>query len=557
MARIVTVSGPAAGKTFRLTKVITLGRSRNLDISFDDLSVSREHARILVNSDGDYVLEDLQSGNGTLLNGKRITSAKLSEGDAITVGKNVMVFRGLARPAAVAAADDVILEVSEGAIARPQVAEADLAGHEPRTAGRTVEFGAADRRLRLVCETFQSVGTGLNEDRLLARILNALFDAFPDTSRGFIILRDAQTGTLRARAAKILQDDAGKKVTISRTVLEHVVRKREPVLSDDAMRDARFDDSPSIFSVGVRSVMCAPLLYRDKVFGFILLDTQEVSEHYNEEGLAVLSAVTQLASLVIANARLHSRLIERERMEHDLRNAARIQRNFLPQELPKVEGYEFADWYRAAHQVGGDFYDFIPMPDGNVAIVIGDVSGKGIAAALMMGQVMAHVRFAAAAGRGAGETLGRINKAIMGAVSESFVTLLYMVLGCRSRRVVIANAGHWPPLVRRADGRVVSIELSDGLPIGVAEGQFSETVVELGPLDCVCAFTDGVTDAINEKRESYGVERLRRILAECPPSPEAMVKSVQEAVLRHMGAAEQGDDVALVCFGPAGTGQGT
>lgn len=553
MAQLSGIAGPPAGKTFRLSKVTTLGRSRTVDIRFDDRAVSREHARVLVDTDGQFILEDLQSGNGTLVNGRRVRSARLHEGDRIAIGSAVLVFGGPARPSAVAAADKVVLEVSGQPIGKPLVNAIDVAASGALDEGTAGPSALSDRRLRLVWEILQSVGMDLNEERLLGKILDALLRVFPDTSRGFVILRDPETGTLQPRAAKIVGPDADRRVTISHTLLQYVLQQKRAVLSNDAMTDSRFDDSPSIFEVGVRSVMCAPLVHKDQVLGFILLDTQQVSEHYNESGLNVLAAVAPPASLAIANARMHARLVARERVEEDLRNAARIQRHFLPQELPNVPGYEFADWYSAAHEVGGDFYDYVPLPDNRLGIAVGDVSGKGITAALMMGKMMGHVRYGAASVKGPGHVLRQINEAVLGSMPESFVTLVFMVLDYERHRLVVANAGHLPVLVRRAGGTLETVECASGFPIGVTiAAQFSETSIDIRPGDRICAFTDGVPDAINDQGQLYGEARLHQLVAGCGLEPAELAEEVRRAVFEHRGEAEQADDMALVCFGPTG-----
>jgi len=559
MARLVATKGPAAGKSFPLADVVTLGRSLEVDIRLDDRTVSREHARLLMDPSGDYTIQDLQSGNGTFVNGSIVDRRKLSEGDEIRLGSNVLVFHGTPHPpAAVAAAEKTMIQIPESDSTVVNTIDVDSGSASIPISDHTTieELASANRRLQIVCEMFRSIGTDLNEEPLLDKILDTLFRVFPDTHRGFIILRDPRTGALTPGAKKTITENIDDRLAMSDAILQYVLNKRHAVLSRDAMHDGRFTGSQSIADLKVRSVMCAPLKHEDSILGFVAVDTQKVSRQYNEEGLALLAGIANQASLSIANARLHAELVGRERIEQDLRNARDIQHSFLPQQLPDVEGYEFADWYTSAHEVGGDFYDFIQLPDGKLGIVVGDVSGKGITAALMMAKMTGHVRFNAAAGLSPGQLLAALNKAISASATEVFVTVLFMVLDPVQHTLLIGNAGHLPPLVRRADGTVESLERTSGFPIGITEeAEFPECSVRIQPHDRVCAFTDGLTEAMNKDKEVYGEERFMEALRNASLAPAAMVEKIQKSVREYTGDAEQSDDLTLVCFGPSQSGK--
>ncbi len=559
MARLEVIGGPAAGRSAHLSKATTLGRSTDAQFQLDDLTVSREHARLLRNERGGYILEDLHSGNGTFVNGSRIESLMLRDGDEVRIGSNIMIFHGETTPAAIAAADRTLIQISETAddtsVVNTISVETAVGAEEASDETTTEELIGANRRLQVLCDMFRSIGTDLNEEMLLEKILDTLFRVFPDTFRGFIILREPETGQLTPRATKTIGQQVDSTLAISDTILQIVLEKKQAVLSSNAMDDPRFKDSESVASLQMRSVMCAPLLHEGEVLGFVFLDTQRVSKGYNEEGLALLAGIVNQASLAIANARMHSRLVERQRIEQDLRNAARLQQHFLPQEPPRVQGYEFADWYCSAQEVGGDFYDFVLLPDEKLGIAVGDVSGKGITAALMMAKMTGHVRFHAAAGLPVGEVLSEINRAIAASETEIFVTLLFLILDWKRHHLTMANAGHLPPVIRHASGTVETAECASGFPIGVTlDAEFPQTELEIRPEDRLCIFTDGIIEAMNEKQETYGSQKLEEVLRDCPLAPEAIVERIQQSVWQHMGAAKQSDDLTLVCFGPSGPG---
>ncbi|KPK64411.1 MAG: hypothetical protein AMK73_04670 [Planctomycetes bacterium SM23_32] len=415
------------------------------------------------------------------------------------------------------------------------------------------ELSSVNFRLTTLLEIFQSIGMALDEDELLNKILDKLFEVFPETGRGFIILRDPDTGQLTPRAvkkAKPGEGDQEERLQISGTIIEYVLEQKQAVLSADAMSDERFPTSQSILDFEMRSVMCAPLMYESEVLGFILLDTQQIAGNYDEEGLTLLANIANQAALSIANARLHAQLLRRERLEQDLRNARRIQNSFLPKEPPHVGGYEFVDWYGTALEVGGDFYDFIELPDDEVLVVVGDVSGKGITAALMMAQMASNVRFLAGVRPEPAALLSRLNQVALNSATDMFVTILVMFINCREHTVRLSNAGHCYPMLRRPNGDVKRIEGGNGFPIGITQdADFPETGFSIEPGSVICAFSDGIIEAMNEEGQLFGYKRLSRSMAEADGAPEDVVKNIQRAIREHAGGAAQSDDLTLVCIG--------
>lgn len=562
MAHLVITKGENAGTTVPLQKVTCIGRGLDMDVRLDDLTVSKRHARVLSDDRGEHIVEDLASSNGTFLNGVQVTTKKLRDGDEITIGSNVFVFHKGTKESPILAADRTLLHIGEDATSTSVVSAVDVGydtAHGAAVADTTIEdLSSTNYRLRTLLEIFQSIGAALDEDELLSKILERLFKVFPETGRGFIILRDPETGQLTPRAVKMAkpgQPDE-EKLQISGTILEYVLEQKQAVLSADAMSDERFPTSQSILDFEMRSVMCAPLMYQTQILGFILLDTQRIASNYNQEGLTLLAGIANQAALTIANARLHAQLLRRERLEQDLRNARRIQNSFLPKEPPKVEGYEFQDWYGTALEVGGDFYDFVELPDNRMLVVVGDVSGKGISAALMMAKMASNVRFLAGSGPEPGDLLMKLNDVALGSAEDMFVTVLVMFLDWQSHTLRLSNAGHCYPLLRRADGTIERIEGGAGFPVGItSEAEFPETSFAMEPGDVLCAFSDGITEAMNEDGDQFGYKRLANTVTEAASSPDEVVKSIQRAIREHAGPASQSDDLTLVCFGRTGDGQ--
>ncbi len=558
MAHLTIKTGDHAGQKIPLSKVTSIGRGAEMDVQLTDLTVSKRHARILRNEQGEYILEDLASSNGTFLNNKEITTKQLREGDTIQIGESAFEFR---RPEGESASmpevsPDTVLNIEQEDDTTLVKSSVD-AGYDPvqeiRVGETTVEeLSETNRRLTTLLEIGKSIGTALDEDELLEKILDELFEIFPETNRGFIILRDPETGRLTPskRRVKRAAGPEGDRLQVSETILEYVLERKQGVLIADTMSDERLPTSRSILDFEMRSVMCAPLKYEDEVLGFIQLDTDRIAANYDDDGLTLLVGIANQCALTIANARMHRQLIKRERLEQDLQNARRIQNSFLPENPPQIDGYQFEDAYSTAFEVGGDFYDFVPLDDDRMAIVVGDVSGKGITAALMMAKMASNVRFFATTQSGPGALLEKLNEVALGSETDMFVTVLICYLDYRNHRLSMSNAGHCYPMIRRGDGEVERIKGGNGFPVGIVdEAEFPEAELEMGPGDVMVTFTDGIIEAMNEEQEQFGYKRLSREMEEADGGPTEVVKGIQRALREYVGVASQSDDFTLVCFG--------
>ena len=271
----------------------------------------------------------------------------------------------------------------------------------------------------------------------------------------------------------------------------------------------------------------------------------------------MLAAVASQAAIAIQNAAMHESLLERERVNRDLKLAEQVQKRFLPQSVPAIPGFEFFAHYDPAYEVGGDYYDFVPLPGDRLAIAVGDVSGKGVAAALMMAKFSGDTRYciltenSPVGGRQRAEhpaLLGRHRGEVHHPEPER----------PRHREadaLDLTSAGHLPVLIRRGNGTVDEIgEEIAGFPLGIIpEGDYRQTEVKLYPGDVVAVFSDGVTDARNLREELYDSRdkrRLLRKLAETTGGPEAVGRAILQDIREFSAGHTQVDDITLICFGP-------
>jgi len=231
-----------------------------------------------------------------------------------------------------------------------------------------------------------------------------------------------------------------------------------------------------------------------------------------------------------------------------------VQLSFLPKRMPELAGYEFAAHYEAALQVGGDYYDFIPLPGPRVAVMLGDVAGKGVSAALLMAKISSDARFSMLTEPNPAQAVFKLNVLMQEAgMLDRFVTLAACVLDPSRHEVTFVNAGHLPPLVyRKATGKVEEAMVRDlaGFPLGVTEGlPYEALTVALEPGDCVLLFTDGVTEAKNKQDQEFQMEGVHAVLRQGPCTPCAMAERVVNAVKQHALGCRQHDDITVAAFG--------
>jgi serine phosphatase RsbU (regulator of sigma subunit) len=307
----------------------------------------------------------------------------------------------------------------------------------------------------------------------------------------------------------------------------------------------------------LRSVMCVPLTTPEgKAFGVLQLDTLDPARKFNDDDLRLLWGVANQAAVALENARLHEELLERVQLERDLEVAGQVQRSLLPEGLPDVAGYDFFAHYAAALTVGGDYYDFIPLPQQRLAVTLGDVAGKGVAAALLMAKLSSEMRTALLAEAEPAEAMARLNEALYPHTQRThrFVTLTAAVLDPARQRVTVINAGHLPPLLyRRADDALHEAVPRDaaGTVLGMDRGlKFRPVAVDLRPGDCLLLFTDGVCEAVNGWQKYQLLDGIHAALRGGGPyGPRSLGERLVKAVEQHATRDNPVDDVAVVCFG--------
>jgi serine phosphatase RsbU (regulator of sigma subunit) len=301
--------------------------------------------------------------------------------------------------------------------------------------------------------------------------------------------------------------------------------------------------------MGIRSVLAVPLSVDERnIFGIIYADCPTHEATFTEEHLDILTTLASVASIRVENATLLDERIQRERMERELELATEIQQRFQPSAPPKIEGYEFQGISFSCYEIGGDYYDFIPRDGGKMVIALGDVSGKGTAAALLMSSLHAAIHAQVSAKRSLPELVASVNKYLAeNTPANRFVTLFIADLDPLTSTLTYINAGHNPPLIGRTDGRIEQLS-SGGFPLGIlpmAEFEVGETHLNSG--EALIVYSDGVTEANNLKEEEFGMDRLSEVIRRnLSASASGLRDRVESALSSFTQTAPANDDITLV-----------
>jgi serine phosphatase RsbU (regulator of sigma subunit) len=408
-------------------------------------------------------------------------------------------------------------------------------------------------KLQALLEITRNLAAATGIDRVLSKVLDSLFKIFIQADRGFVVLKDPVSGALIPKAVKYRRGDDSDSIRVSRTIIQKVMDAKEAILSADAAGDSRFDGAQSIADFRIRSMMCAPLIDTAGVaLGVIQIDTLDQRSRFQPSDLDLLASVAFQAAFAVENAQLHESALKKQAFERDLDLAHKVQQGFLPETPPQIPGYEFFDFYEAANQIGGDYFDYVPLAEGKLAVVLGDVAGKGMPAALLMAKLSADVRYCLAGTSDPAKAIDRLNAGFSRSDWEDrFVTFAAIVLDPQQNTATVVNAGHMAPYLRHADGKVETIgEDEKGLPLGVNPGaEFEAKTIPLAPGDVLTLYTDGINEAMNQTDQLYGYDRLEQQIAAKVAGPSALGKAILDDVNRFVGARSQSDDRCLICFG--------
>jgi serine phosphatase RsbU (regulator of sigma subunit) len=567
-----------APDTFHLGRLrITIGRSARNDLCIPDPFASRVHAE--VRREGDqYILQDLGSANGTLYNGERVEGAVgLTTGGRIQIGETEIEFFDQTAGTAVATmfADTPtpppdatialnsghrttsgLLEQIEGARTQKsgeiKQATSVLAAQQraktamPTPAGTAATVDQSDL-LALISKVSVTLLAPATLDETLTQVSALVFESVP-ADRCLIMLRDAQNRELQVRVAQVRDKRSNiGEIRVSRSIIEEVVGQGRSVLTSDAQHDPRFMSSTMTIQ-GIRSVLAVPLGVGEKIFGLIYADSPLAESRFSQDHLTVLTTLASVAAIRVENARLVEEQLDRERLDRELTLAREIQQRFQPTCPPQVPGFELQGISFPCYEIGGDYYDFIQREDGRLIIALGDVSGKGTSAALLMSSLHAAIHAQIATNQALAEIISAVNRYLANTIPPNrFVTLFCAELDPQTGTLAFINAGHNPPLIAHAAGTMEQLG-AGGMPLGIMpSAPYREGRTQLNPGDALVIYSDGVTETQNAAGEEFGPLRLYDVVARNLEASAAGIRDkIESALTKFAQGTASVDDITLV-----------
>ena len=522
---------------------LVIGRSSSAGLSIPDPYLSRRQARLVRDEDG-WRLEDLGGRNPTLLNGLPLTRpTRLALGDSIKMSDTL-----LRVAAALGGESEATTDVAPdaGAVYRP--ASAVIEQSELLDTALTGEAGLRrhSHRLRLLNQVHRVLAQPISLEELLRLILDRVFaELVPEEA--VIFLKDARGAFYRA-ATRRLPGVSGD-FLYSRSLVREVTEKQLAALVLDTSRDERFAHSPSIVASGVRSLVAAPLLDPSGCPGMIVLSSRANVRQFSEDDMELLVSLASVAALRIRNIALAEDVARRRALEKELELARAIQVGLLPERLPQPDGYELLGSNAPSRAVSGDLYTAQLRGEGRECVLlVADVSGKGIAAALLTASLEALAMGPIEVGDPADGICAKLSRRLYARTSaERYATAFVGVLDRERHTLRYANAGHNPPLLLRAGGGSLRLEAT-GVPLGLLPAlDYAAEELVLGPGDTLCVYTDGVTEAANPEGEEYGLERLEAQLRRHLEGPlEGLLEGLEQDLEGFARGVPYGDDRTLL-----------
>ena len=404
----------------------------------------------------------------------------------------------------------------------------------------------AVQELSILNDLARAIGASMDSQEIMNTIVRRSLRAI-NAEQGVITLIDQdERDPMKTLVRAMVSSTEHEEFHLTQSLLGWMHLHKKPLLinsprTDTRFRGIRWDES-------ITSLVCVPMMIKSEIKGVITAYNKKGGVGFTEDELRLLSIIAAQSEQVVENARLNERDRQFLKMQEEVRLASRIQNDLLPKSAPEIPGYEIAGRSIPAQVVGGDYFDFIPMTDHRLAICVGDVSGKGLPASLLMANTQATLRGQTLINPSARECMVRANKLLFDSTSpEKFVTMFYSILDPSSHRLSYCNAGHDVPYILSA-GTSINRLNTGGIPLSMLEQfPFEEETVTMQPGDLLVICSDGIAEAMNAKQVQFGEENLSTLLKSFQSASAVdVINGIVTAVREHASGAPQADDMTVV-----------
>ncbi|MFN0086839.1 MAG: SpoIIE family protein phosphatase [Blastocatellia bacterium] len=528
--------------------LFTIGRKAENDLQLLSDTVSRQHANIVFEDDS-YYLVDIGSKRGPYVNDQRIERCALQHLDRLRIGGE--------DDQQIYFLDESVERASAIFDSSPHLTLSPVVQDQNRIASANEEL----QKLSRFIEVNQAFKFSLTPDDVLCLIVDAAIE-ITGAERGFLMLRNHQTGDLEFKVARDRNRNwvVGNEFSMSRSVVEEAFKQNRSVIINDGHESEKLFERDSMRSLDIRSIACIPLrrfqmsenmdattiLKRD-VIGVLYVDSHLVSGSLTQTSLRLLESLAFEATKSLENVRLMHEEAEKKQIELELGMGRQVQMALSPTGFKQPEHFEIAAQSIPSRYVGGDFYDFMPLNEDRSMLALGDVSGKGVAAALLAAMAQGALQAQFTANLPLTDIITSLNKVLVQrSASNRFITLFCGVLD-RDGHFTYINAGHNPPILARTSGETETLHTRSVLLGAFDFVEYKTRQTRLLPDDVVVMYTDGVTEAVNAANEMFGEERLESLIRESVALDAEQIKQrILDEVLAFTHGLPQGDDITLI-----------
>jgi len=554
---ILVSKGTEQDEILAVESRLTIGRDKENLLVIADPRVSRNHLSI-ERRNGSYYLIDLDSSNGTYVNGRLVSECVLKVGDEIVLGNTrLQVLPDDFVPCSSVREQVKIVteEKSPPMITQALDSKKSTYMDLEKQKIKMEQFEKTVKNLSILYKSGNLINAILNEQELLTKVLDLVMEVIK-ADRYVILFRDEKTKEFVPKIIRRAKEQAGfYPIAISSTIVDAVVNERVGVICAHAPQDDRFTGSESILIYGIKSAMCVPIELKDKITGLIYCDSLSRMGQFGEDDLKLLSAIAMQTAVALENARLYHEVRDQDRLRHELMIAREIQQILFPRNFPHIENLDFCFRSITAEEVGGDFYDWFWIDSKRLAVVIADVSGKGIPGALVMAMFRSTLKSRALGAKNTAALLTEVNNLMMPDIKQDmFISAILAFVDTEARTLSFSRAGHLPLMVYRHSSDSIEEVHPKGLALGLAVLQpaetFEERKIDLKSGDTVVFYTDGVIEAQNPQKEVYGSERFKNFLCEnlsklSGDSASMLVEKTMQQINAFAKNEPQTDDITL------------
>ena len=400
-------------------------------------------------------------------------------------------------------------------------------------------------KLRMLLDITKKISRSLNLQEVLNLVMDTLDELIPYDAAGIFVLQCREEECeFKAEAVRGYDIDELSELhlKLGEGMIGSVALSAQPIISPDVRNNPVYINARD----KTRSEMVAPIISNDEVIGVFDLESDQFNA-YSEDDLEVLMMLASQVAIIIEKVMLHEQLIEKKRLEGQLEVARQVQLELLPPRDPELPGYDISAYNFPTEEVSGDYYDWVRIYDDQIAIVIADVAGKGVPAALLMAFLRASLRAASHIGYATHISMVKVNYLLWESIERNqFVTAFYGILDASKQTLSYSNAGHNPPLLVNASGTSRFIERGEQ-PLGMfRETRYHQYYLEMEPGDVLVLYTDGATEATSPSGEEFGRERLEQAVKDAYARPaREMIATLQMAILEWTDQAGSNDDVTF------------